>query len=377
MGLGSVAGAAQLTLNWADNSSDETGFRIERKIGTGAYTQIATVAGNATSYVDTTVTAGTTYCYQVRAYNAVGDSAPSNEACGTPTGSTPTTYLLTVTKAGSGSGSVASTPTGITCGTTCSASYTSGAVVTLTASAASGSTFSGWSGACTGTAACTVTMSGTTTAQATFSATTVTPSTGPVAAYGFTEASGTTVADGSGNGHTGTISGATWTSSGRYGSALSFNGTTGWVTINDTALLDLTSALTISAWVYPTSGSGWRTVALKEATGVAAYALYANEGNGRPVGYVNVAGVDYGVAGPSALPLNTWSHLAFTYDGGTLRLFVNGVQVGSQSVAGAGGRDVQRASPAGRQRHLVRVFRRPSRRRSCLRAGAECRRDPI
>jgi uncharacterized protein (DUF362 family) len=79
---------------------------------------------------------------------------------------TPATYALTVSKSGAGSGTVSGT--GIDCGTTCTASYTSGPSVTLTAAAASGSTFIGWSGACTGTAACTVTMSAAQTATATF-----------------------------------------------------------------------------------------------------------------------------------------------------------------------------------------------------------------
>jgi uncharacterized repeat protein (TIGR02543 family) len=69
-------------------------------------------------------------------------------------------HVLTVGKSGTGAGSVTSAPSGITCGTVCSASYDSGAAVTLTASAAAGSVFSGWSGDCTGTGTCTVTMSG-------------------------------------------------------------------------------------------------------------------------------------------------------------------------------------------------------------------------
>ena len=68
-------------------------------------------------------------------------------------------FKLSVTKAGTGTGTVTSSPTGISCGTTCSANFKSGTVVTLTASAAAGSTFTGWSGACTGTGACSVTMS--------------------------------------------------------------------------------------------------------------------------------------------------------------------------------------------------------------------------
>src|SRR5205807_1496960 len=57
------------------------------------------------------------------------------------------------------------------------------------------------------------------------------PVTGLVAAYGFNEGSGPTVTDSSGNNNTGTISGATWTTAGRYGSALVFDGTSANVTV--------------------------------------------------------------------------------------------------------------------------------------------------
>jgi endoglucanase len=82
--------------------------------------------------------------------------------------SNPGTFGLTVTKAGAGSGTVTSSPAGINCGSTCTANYSSGASVTLTAAAASGSTFGGWSGACSGTAACTVSMTAARSVTATF-----------------------------------------------------------------------------------------------------------------------------------------------------------------------------------------------------------------
>jgi len=78
---------------------------------------------------------------------------------------------LTVTKAGTGSGTVTSSPSGINCGSTCSASFTSGATVTLTAVAAGGSTFAGWNGACTGTGNCTVSMTVSRSVTATFNTT--------------------------------------------------------------------------------------------------------------------------------------------------------------------------------------------------------------
>ena len=67
-------------------------------------------------------------------------------------------YALTVTKTGSGSGTVASSPAGISCGADCSESYNRGTVVSLTTAPATGSSFGGWTGACGGTGACQVTM---------------------------------------------------------------------------------------------------------------------------------------------------------------------------------------------------------------------------
>ena len=69
------------------------------------------------------------------------------------------TYLLTVAKSGTGTGTVTSSPAGIACGTTCSASFDYNQLVTLSAAADTGSTFTGWSGeGCSGTGTCQVTM---------------------------------------------------------------------------------------------------------------------------------------------------------------------------------------------------------------------------
>ncbi|MFB3819491.1 MAG: N,N-dimethylformamidase beta subunit family domain-containing protein, partial [Candidatus Methylomirabilales bacterium] len=158
-----------------------------------------------------------------------------------------------------------------------------------------------------------------------------------VVEYGLNEGTGTTVADSSGSNNPGTVSGAAWTASGRYGAALTFDGVNDRVNVNDSASLDLTTGMTLEAWVYPTALSGWRTVALKErGTGGLAYALYAHDNAPRPAAYINTGtNSDISVTGPAALPLSTWSHLAATYDGATLRLYVNGAQVGSRAVAGS------------------------------------------
>jgi hypothetical protein len=81
---------------------------------------------------------------------------------------TTNTYTLTVTRAGTGSGTVTTNPAGIACGTTCAASFESGTLVTLHAEPDFNSTFTGWSGACSGTGDCTIEMSATKNVTATF-----------------------------------------------------------------------------------------------------------------------------------------------------------------------------------------------------------------
>lgn len=86
------------------------------------------------------------------------------------------TFTLQITKNGAGSGTVTSSPSGISCGTTCSQQFSGGTTVTLSAAPASGSAFAGWSGGgCTGTGACTVQISNNLTVTATFNASTPPP----------------------------------------------------------------------------------------------------------------------------------------------------------------------------------------------------------
>jgi hypothetical protein len=79
--------AASFQLTWVDNSQNEDGFNIERKVDTDStFSLIATVGANVTSYYDDNLANNTTYCYRVNAFNDAGNSAYTNEACGeTPT----------------------------------------------------------------------------------------------------------------------------------------------------------------------------------------------------------------------------------------------------------------------------------------------------
>jgi hypothetical protein len=161
-----VTTAAQLNLNWVDNSGGQAGFIIQRATGTtGTYTQVAQTPVGVESYSDATVSSGTTYCYRVAAVNSAGTSSFSNLACGSPSGG----LTITAAKAGAATGIVGSSPAGIDCGTACSYTYPAGAAVTLAATPASGSIFKGWtSGGCSGTDPCTLTGNGSVTVTATF-----------------------------------------------------------------------------------------------------------------------------------------------------------------------------------------------------------------
>jgi len=75
--------SSEIALTWQDNSADETGFKIERKTGSGSFSEIATVSADATSYNDTGLSANTTYTYRVRAFNSNVNSNYSNETAAT------------------------------------------------------------------------------------------------------------------------------------------------------------------------------------------------------------------------------------------------------------------------------------------------------
>ena len=97
---------------------------------------------------------------------------------------------------------------------------------------------------------------------------------GLVAAWGFEEDTGTTAADQTGRGHTGTIAGPLHSTLGKFGRALTFDGVNDWVTVADANDLDMTTNMTVEAWVNPTTtNSVWRTVLAKEQGSGLAYSM--------------------------------------------------------------------------------------------------------
>jgi phospholipase C len=95
-----------------------------------------------------------------------GGSTPSTTVT-TP----PPNYTMTVTMAGTGTGTITSSPAGINCPTVCSASFSQNTQVTLSETPATTNAFAGWGGACSGTAGCAITLSAASSVSATFSAT--------------------------------------------------------------------------------------------------------------------------------------------------------------------------------------------------------------
>ena len=132
------------------------------------------------------------------------------------------------------------------------------------------------------------------------------PPSGLVAAYSFNQGTGTTVTDASGKNNTATLgSGVSWTTQGRFGSALAFNGT-GFVTVPAAASLNLTTGMTLEAWVFPTAaGAGvWRNVIIKEDASREVYNLYSNTDTSAPSTWAVLT------SAPDHAPWTLWSRPA-------------------------------------------------------------------
>jgi hypothetical protein len=156
------------------------------------------------------------------------------------------------------------------------------------------------------------------------------PDRGPVAAYSFDEGEGTTAEDLTGDGHTATLEGAEW-ARGRYGDGLRFDGKTACATVADAADLRFGEEFTVESWVRPEGPRSKEPLLVKKGGSFSAYSL----GIGSAVGEASIgttAGGREAVSG-SSLEAKVWRHLAATFDGAKLRLYVGGALIATRAVA--------------------------------------------
>jgi fibronectin type 3 domain-containing protein len=344
--LTATGGLGQIALSWgaATDNAAVARYNVHRSTSSGFTPSTANRVAQptGTSYTDTGLAAGT-YYYKVTAEDVAGNVGPAgNEASATATSdTTPPTVSIT---APAGGATVAGTTT-VTANASDNGSVAGvqfrvdgsnvGAEDTTAPYSVSWDTFSSANGPHTLSAVARDGAGNTTTSANVAVTVQNTASAGLNGAWAFDESSGTTAADQSGKGNNGTVSGATFVTGGKFNNALTFNGTSGMVTVADSATLDLTTGMTIEGWVRPSVTGGWRTAFVKEQPGNLVYGVYANNGSNHPAAEVYVNGATRSVEGSSALPTLTWSHLAATYDGATLRLYVNGTQAAQLAVSGS------------------------------------------
>ena len=177
------------------------------------------------------------------------------------------------------------------------------------------------------TVAATDAANNTSTDSAPVSVSTPSASTGLVAAYAFEAGIGTTAADTSGNGNHGTLTnGPVWTTAGRYGNAVSFDGVNDHVLAPDSASLDLGATGTIEAWVKIASLNRWHGVIAKgsaNANQVHNYALEVNNANRFQCIWGN-GGAQASLVSTLTLVANQFYHVACVWTGTSFQLYVNG-----------------------------------------------------
>jgi hypothetical protein len=335
---GSQVSSSEIDLQWSNNSFVQTGFRIERSVGDQShFVTVGTVDAFTTTFKDTTIQAAGTYYYRVFATNAYGDSLPSNVA---------TVTLSLVPSAPSNLQATPASPTEV------DLQWTNNppALATGIRIERSLGDQSHFTMLATVGPTATTYQDHTVTAPNTYfyrvfafnsfgdspasnvAQATVQLAGQPVLYYRFDEASGTTALDSSGNNNTGTLSGDAMHVQGLpgFGNGLHFNGT-GYVMANDSSSLDPTSQITVSAWINADTWANGNHRILQKSTDDSdnQYRLLVEGGALK----FDITGL--GTAQTTTLPsTGAWHNVTGTYDGSTIKLYVDGSLVASQAASG-------------------------------------------
>lgn len=148
----------------------------------------------------------------------------------------------------------------------------------------------------------------------------------PVAYWDLNEGSGTTANDKSGNAKTGTLTNGPLWSQGKFGQSLKFDGSNDHVTVGDQLDFNGNTPFALSSWVNLTAApaaSQFGQILSKYDAGSAGEWWFAIDEN-RNVSFLRECG-SFGTVSTSTINLNTWYHVAGTYDGTNLRIYINGV----------------------------------------------------
>ena len=140
----------------------------------------------------------------------------------------------------------------------------------------------------------------------------------------FDENTGTTAADSAGNGHSGTLtSGAAWTT-GQTGSSVNLDGVNDYVQVGAQSSFVMSSAASFSSWIYPTGPGSDPTYGGIIVNREGEYEIARTPNGTIQWAFANTTpGWNWTNTGAVA-PLNQWSHLAVTYDNGTIKTYLNG-----------------------------------------------------
>jgi O-glycosyl hydrolase len=319
--------ASGINLSWNFPNATATGVTIDRSLDGVTWTTIAKLASRATSYSDTIpgYNAGQIYFYRVRATAAgktsayaawnTGLAAPTNfTVAGVTTSSVTLTWTAPLGASGirvQANGSTVS-PSSLqaTAGTYTITGLSSGTSYSfrLQATSAADSVSSAYT--------------------STLNATTTAPSPNPVVWYKADESGGGTLADSSGNGKTGTLTGSYGFTTGVTSNAVNLTG--GYASL-PAGIVSSLGDFTIATWIRPSTIDQWSRV-FDFGTGTSSYMFFTPQSSsGMPRFTFTTGGSTQSIDSTVALAANTWAHVAITVSGNTGTLYINGAVAGTNT----------------------------------------------